>query len=89
MWHGQVVEVNKVMKRKYSNNKGFWEAEEIESKTGLFLGFRYLRNGFMKWSEYYGSKFVPTETVKVCLVSFDAIANPVYAPVDEVHPLYT
>lgn len=88
MYHGQIVEVHAILKRKYrSDGFVFWEAESVqdEGQTGLFLGFRWIQNGRMVRGHYGEMNFEPDEYIKVCLISLDMKRNPVYVHPTDIH----
>jgi hypothetical protein len=80
---GQQVKISKKYRR-FGN--GGWSKiwKEVEfSSTGLFLGYRNIRNGTVE-SEEGWLYFVADEYITAALVSPGLNLNPVYVPLDSI-----
>jgi len=60
-----------------------WDKEKI-SVTGIFLGYRNLKEGYLLADSEYGRYFNTVNVIKACLVAYDSIHNPIYVPVDSI-----
>ena len=78
-------------------NKGtrefkFWKVDVLpinkktnkSARSGIFLGYRHLANGFLHRSYDEGTEFEREETFKVALVCLSECENPIYVPLENI-----
>jgi len=66
---------------KRSNEYKSWIKQEmIIPRKGIFLGYRFIRDGFIERSYDEGSYFVMDKQHKVALVCLSERENPIYVP---------
>lgn len=71
-------------KRQQSGYK-YWFTEEMKSpRKGIFLGYRHLRDGYIRKSFDEGDEFVMDKQHKAALVCLSERENPIYVPLDHI-----
>jgi hypothetical protein len=85
--HGQRVAVNAKLQRIRIYPRRDWQAYRFRfAKTGIFLGWRALRNGTVDHDYEAGVTFSPTgPIVWAALVSLDTRRAPIYVPFADIH----
>ena len=82
---GQKVTFDRKLIRKTNRGEGrrykFWAEAPTKHSSGIFLGFRSLKNGHTDWEEY-GWLFSETETIQAALVCCSVRENPIYVPAE-------
>jgi hypothetical protein len=61
----------------------YWSLKLIEINKGIFLGYRYIKDGYIEYG-IVGNYFNHTKITKVALISPDSKRNPIYVPIDNL-----
>jgi len=63
----------------------FWsKLNYMQSRTGIFLGYRFIRDGFIERTHDEGDSFIMDKQHKVALVCLSERENPIYVPLDSI-----
>jgi hypothetical protein len=62
----------------------YWDLKLIEINKGIFLGYRYIKEGYIEYDPENGNYFYCTKSTKVALISPDSKRNPIYVPIDDL-----
>lgn len=63
----------------------YWSILEWkQSRKGIFLGYRHLRDGYVERSYDEGNYFVMDNQIKVALVCLSPYENPIYVPLNSI-----
>jgi hypothetical protein len=67
-----------------------WKPTKLKDdpRFGIFIGTRTLQNGYVDYDYDAGNIFVPKEYVTVALVCCGPRSNPIYVPLEALHPEY-
>jgi hypothetical protein len=86
---GDRVNATKALERRidHQSDKNVYSWKELKIvvpiQAGLFLGYRYLRNGY-RYHCFHDSNITVTKTIKVALVAPDSIRNPMYVLIENL-----
>ena len=90
---GQSITIKSKLIRCYEHhNDGYrsktykcWKPRLLPNiKTGIFLGYRTLSNGYRSYFSDEGYSFAPMEYFKCALVCISPTHNPIYVPLDDI-----
>ncbi len=68
----------------YKKLFAYWIPESIKINNGIFLGYRYIKEGYIEYGGGVGNYFYCTKSTKVALISPDSKRNPIYVPIDNL-----
>lgn len=80
---GDKIIVNRFYRRSFDNGKRIWANCPYPVHNGIFLGYRTIQEGWREW-EYSNWIFIPTDYLRVALVSPGPTLNPIYVPIDSI-----
>jgi hypothetical protein len=63
----------------------YWDIKDIKTNIGIFLGVRYIKNGYVEHNTDNQKVFYNTEIIKSALISPNKKENPIYVPIDAIY----
>jgi hypothetical protein len=83
MKYGNRIKIKKVYRAFRHGQEKIWKQSDFKREDCIFLGYRTIKNGSICYDSEYGNYFVPSEYIRVMLVSINAKENPIYVPLEQ------
>lgn len=68
------------------SNTVWWRARTCQPVAGIYIGYRYLRNGILVHSPKAEAYLSCTHTTRVALIVTSERTNPIYVPFSHLKP---